>query len=253
MEMNGERWHHAQEYEQQYWHDREQQIHAGQTANLSWYQWRAERLSGWLQSLDSLTSVPNSTVLEIGNGPVGIISYFPARRRIGLDPLERFFRRQPELVSVRDQETHYLPARGEEIPLDADSCELIIVDNCIDHVLNPNAVTAEIRRVLKPGGLLYISVNGRSRLGYVVHRILSRLKVDSGHPHTFTKKNFLRLIQRSRFQLLDVAETSYLEACRDELKDDKFKGALKSLAGIADMPIQAVAQLSNNHDAGRVK
>lgn len=243
MPDRSKRWHEAQRYERSYWEKRADQIKRGDTANLGWYEWRANRLARWLTSLDVKTVSSATNVLEIGNGPVGIISYFPGKRTIGLDPLEGFFKDNPELTEVRDPATHYLAGQGEYIPLRNGSCQLVIVDNCIDHVLRPERVVAEIRRVLHAEGVLYMSVNTRARIGYLVHRVMSRLAIDQGHPHSFTKGGFRSFINERGFELLDYRHTTYLEASRDEIADNVLKGTAKSLLGIAEMATEIVARL----------
>lgn len=66
------------------------------------------------------------------------------RRYVALD-----LRRTP-LVSVI--------ARGEQIPLASDYFDIVICTQVLQYVPEPAAVIAEIRRVLKPGGCLVLSV-----------------------------------------------------------------------------------------------
>lgn len=236
-----ERWRDAQSYERRYWRERDQQIRTGETEDLSWYRWRADRLADWLETVYPDTPTPCSTVLEIGNGPVGIISYISRGTRIGLDPLERFFQERQHLTSARTPGTHYLAGQGEKIPLPDNSCDLVIVDNCIDHVNQPGVVLAEIRRVIRPNGRLYISVNTRTRPGYLVHRALSRLEIDPGHPHTFTKPGFLHFLEKNGFSVLADRSTSYLTALKREVQDAPLPGLVKGITGITEMPVEALA------------
>jgi SAM-dependent methyltransferase len=66
------------------------------------------------------------------------------RRYVALDL------RQTPLVNV--------VARGEQIPLATDCFDLVMCTQVLEYVPEPAAVIAEIRRVLKPGGCVVLSV-----------------------------------------------------------------------------------------------
>ena len=50
-------------------------------------------------------------------------------------------------------------ALGEELPFADASFEIVLSDNVIDHAERPLEIVGEICRVLKPGGLLFFTVN----------------------------------------------------------------------------------------------
>lgn len=235
-----DRWSEAQSYEREYWEFRDNQVRSGETADLSWYGWRANRLFEWLKRLDGDPRNQRTTILEIGNGPVGMISHFPGHVRIGVDPLERYFQGKKALLSARDPTVHYLEGKGEELPLADDFFDLVISDNCIDHVVRPGDVLAEIRRVMKPDGLLYMSVNTRNPVGYVIHRMLSRLRVDRGHPHSFTKTTFLSLLRSASFSAVDTNFASYANALHNEIRESPLRGIAKGVMGITEMRAEAI-------------
>lgn len=55
----------------------------------------------------------------------------------------------------------FLVERGERIPLDDASQDILIFNHIYEHVVDPEAVVAELRRVLKPTGLLYLGLGNR--------------------------------------------------------------------------------------------
>ena len=46
-------------------------------------------------------------------------------------------------------------ARGEDLPFDDDSVDVVVLNHIYEHVVDPEAVVADIHRVLRPGGVLY--------------------------------------------------------------------------------------------------
>jgi SAM-dependent methyltransferase len=75
----------------------------------------------------------------------------------------------------------FIDAKGEEIPLPSGYADLIINENCLDHVTDPRAVVREMVRLLKPGGLLWFFVDLSNH-------------VDQMHPHAMNEKKVRRLL-----------------------------------------------------------
>lgn len=240
---DADRWRAAQSYEQGWWSSMATQISSGSTSQLSWYKWRADQLKTWLETLglNELTA-GNARVLEVGSGPVGLVSYFPGRERIALDPLQGFYASDPVLSALRDQHVDYRTGVGEKIPCDSNSIDLLVIDNCIDHVQNVTGVMDELFRVVRPGGILYLSVNSRIKVGYYMHRMLSRLRIDRGHPHTFTPPRAARLIQKHGFEIVDTRVTSALKAFVDDIRGPGARSRLKALLAVTEFPLFYIAR-----------
>ncbi len=82
---------------------------------------------------------------------------------------------------------------AERIPLKDQSVDVVFCYEVIEHVLDPVAVLREIRRVIRPGGLVFITVPNR-RIEYSKFRELMLLK----------RLRLLRLMYRLyRFTLMD--------------------------------------------------
>ncbi len=244
MSVEKERWERAQEYERSYWTMRENQIATGVTSDLAWYQWRADQLVQTLrESGHAHLTHGTETVLEVGSGPVGIVSFFPAAVRIAVDPLAGFFNRNAALTVARGSGVSYLQAKGEELPVRDGRCRLVMLENCIDHVQDIDALMTEITRVLTGDGLLYLTVNCRTRLGFRVHRLLSRLEFDTGHPHTFTSKRVRELLSEYHFRTAFFHVASYREALRKDLGAGSRRSTVKGVLGVSEFLISAVGVL----------
>lgn len=238
------RWRQAQRFERSFWKREAGRIAAGEIPPLDWYQWRADRLRERLTSMDlGRLHDENSRVLEIGCGPVGVISFLNGAERVGIDPLEPFFGAQEVFAEVRDPGVRYVPGTGEALPFQDDGFDMVISENCIDHVRDVDRTVSEIARVLEPRGLLYLTVNARRFWGAVLHRVLSRLRIDRGHPHTFTPRRLVRLLDRHGFRLVSLERQDYREARRADLRSSSVKEKLKGVAGLSEYLVSTVSRL----------
>jgi len=115
---------------------------------------RAQQIRRQLESIRTIS--PSDKVLEVGSGAHGLVFGFGTKLGVGVDPLavdyKRLFPRvQASAVTVA--------AIGEELPFDDGSFDIVLSDNVIDHAEHPLAIIDEIVRVLKPGGILFFTVN----------------------------------------------------------------------------------------------
>jgi ubiquinone/menaquinone biosynthesis C-methylase UbiE len=104
--------------------------------------------------LDELTPVLRriTTVLDVGAGPgtfaARAASRFPELRVIALDPSRDFEPPRGRIYSVR--------ASAEALPLDDASIDFAICLSSIRHVRDRRAALRELRRVVRPSGMLWI-------------------------------------------------------------------------------------------------
>ena len=237
-----ERWKRAQAYESGYW-DRAEKADEVAAQAPAWYGWRAERLVEELRATGLFRLVDGSArVIEVGSGPVGVAKYFPARIRVAVDPLDQVYAANPGLAVHRSSDVDYREGRGEALPCADGAFDLAIIENCIDHVQDMDAVMRELRRVLAPEGVLYLTVNCRSPRGYWVHRLLSRLRIDAGHPHTFTPPRARALMRRHGFTVSKVwAMQEYAEARAADLRSASAKDRLKAYLGVSEFAVGLIS------------
>lgn len=115
---------------------------------------RAQMIRKRLETLKPIS--PTDRVLEVGSGTGGLIFGFGNNLRVGVDPLAVHYKRlYPKLQSSAST----IAAFGEDLPFADASFDVVLSDNVIDHGTRPFAIVDEMMRVLRPGGLLYFTVN----------------------------------------------------------------------------------------------
>jgi 2-polyprenyl-3-methyl-5-hydroxy-6-metoxy-1,4-benzoquinol methylase len=94
-----------------------------------------------------------STVLDCGSG-IGLLlaDLADAYEAIGLEIAE------PYVDFCREQGLDVEQGWLEDIPWSADRFDAVVCADVLEHVLDPQAVANEIRRVVKPGGVVVVRV-----------------------------------------------------------------------------------------------
>ena len=73
---------------------------------------------------------------------------------------------------------------------------------------------------------------------------LSRLRVDAGHPHTFTPRRARALLRDHGFTTLQFEVGSYEAARREDLAAPALRARLKGHLGVSEFLVSAVARQS---------
>jgi SAM-dependent methyltransferase len=187
-------------------------------------------------------------VLEVGSGAHGLVFGFGGNFGVGIDPLAVDYKR---LFPKWQHNAPTAAAIGEQLPFTDGSFEIVLSDNVIDHARDPLKIVNEIVRVLKPGGVLYFTVN----VHHPVYEIASRahgfwnaiglkweLSPFADHTIHFTeariREAFSRLSIRSISQTSTVAETKKAQRLVSNLRPHAllkkvfFKNALFELVAV---------------------
>jgi SAM-dependent methyltransferase len=159
-------------------------------------------------------------VVDIGCGPYGLIHFLDnAAERIRIDPLLPQYESRM-LLSGGAQLS--LAALGEFLPLASKSVDIAICFNALDHMQDPAAALAEIKRVLRPGGTLFL----------MIHTFFAWSSpffwIDRLHPHHWTAQGFTAQV-RGAFTI----EQTHTEPCRFDVPVSKWvlPSSWKYLAG----------------------
>ncbi len=190
----------------------------------------------------------NDKILEVGSGAHGLIFGLGLKSAIGIDPLAVEYKRLfPEI----QQKALTVASIGEELPFESASFDIVLSDNVIDHAGKPLAILDEIARVLKPGGVVYFTVN----IHHPVYDLASRahglwnaagirfeLSAFADHTVHFTEAQIRKAI--SRLPLRRVSESTTVSETRQTqwenrglapdamLKKLFFKNALYELVAV---------------------
>ena len=74
---------------------------------------------------------------------------------------------EPGLVRARERfgdRVDFRVARGEDLPFDDDSVDVVVLNHIYEHVVDPEAVVKDLHRVLSPTGVLYLGLGHRHQL-----------------------------------------------------------------------------------------
>ena len=196
-----------------------------QKNELEYQQQKAIRLSTAMQSIDTLARSNSESVssylsqlgvfsdggltVEVGSGASGLIWHWPGKDRIAIDPLAHFFR--TSFDEIQSNGPSIVQARGEELPLPDHCADTVLSDNVLDHVENPLAYLKECRRILKPGGVFYMTIDVHHPIYWSVGKVYNllfglglRLKVPAFpyHPFHFTAGRVTQLVEDAGLQML---------------------------------------------------
>ena len=237
------RWNKAQSYEKSHWQSLADRIKKG-NVDLNWYDWNAKNLMEMVKKAISTDtpSFASSKVLEVGSGPIGIVSFLEAAERFAIDPLCDYFSSQSALVKHRNKDVIYKNAKGEDLPFEDSYFDLVIIENVIDHVQYADGVMTDLNRVLKSGALLYLRVNLHTAWGAILHEVVSRLRIDKGHPHTFTLANIRIFLKRHGFEILHDEWQDYRVCRRENLESASNRDRLKGLSGLSEFMFTSVSK-----------
>ena len=98
----------------------------------------------------------DAKILEVGSGAHGLIFFFQGGNRTGVDPLADAYR---TMFPAWQGMAKTIAAHGEQLPFPDAGFDIVLCDNVIDHAESPRGIVEELVRVLRPGGLLYFTVN----------------------------------------------------------------------------------------------
>lgn len=126
-----------------------------------WQVLRMQELASFLglADLEALKAWTSSrTSVEIGPGPFPGVATVPWRRAIAVDPLADGYYAE-RLVPPDAAHVIFLSAPGEVVPLPSGYADIVLAENCLDHVDEPVEVLREIHRLLREDGLLWLLVD----------------------------------------------------------------------------------------------
>jgi ubiquinone/menaquinone biosynthesis C-methylase UbiE len=125
-----------------------------------------------------------------------------------------------------------LRGQAEKLPLKAASVDAVLLKEVLDHCYDPQAVINEAQRVLRPGGLLLVSLtNDYAWYKRLLPGMATRIK-SGQHDHLFFfhPEQVLEHARKAKFSSLEERSSHYL---RLPYRLETFLGALPEVLGSA--------------------
>lgn len=139
---------------------------------------------------------PGKAVLDIGSRDGNLRHYLPGDARYrGVDIAERF---ASEYVTVHDL--------SAGLPFGDAAFDYVFCIEVLEHVPDPWGTLTEIHRVLRPSGVLTLSVPNPYHIKEIVWNVL-RIADRQGHVYGWTVQNMSRLGEMNGFRLDGLGKT----------------------------------------------
>jgi ubiquinone/menaquinone biosynthesis C-methylase UbiE len=143
-----------------------------------------------------------ATIVDLGCGP-GVLSIelcklLPKARIVGIDPSKEMLEMARENsceAGIRNFEAKV--GSAEEIPLEAESADLVVTQSSFHEWEDPKTALSEIFRILKPGGKLMIKDYNRAWISGWKKALFSLI-----HPlemFRYTLEDALKMVKESKF------------------------------------------------------
>ncbi len=110
------------------------------------------------------TVAPGAHVLDLGCGNGGAVLPFALREDLSCWALD--LAPHGELAETADAlgvTVHFVVGSGERLPFEAERFDVVLCLETIEHVSAPDALAAEITRILRPGGVCVLTTPPRVR------------------------------------------------------------------------------------------
>jgi SAM-dependent methyltransferase len=107
-----------------------------------------------------------SRILDVGCAVGNVLGMLPEYDRHGIDIAEAY------LEVARQRGLNATVGEAEHLPYPDDSFDAALAADIFEHVIDPNLVAAEMLRVVRPGGLLFIrSPDSEDMTGWVDYTV----------------------------------------------------------------------------------
>jgi ubiquinone/menaquinone biosynthesis C-methylase UbiE len=128
-----------------------------------------EMIALWMNAVASHvhTARPITSVADVGCGTGRFAEPLQSRfqaRVIGIDPSREMLKRA--IQKSAGERVQYVIGQGEDIPLRGDSMDLVFMSMVFHHFSDVSRVLGECRRVLRPGGFVFLRAGTADRIPF---------------------------------------------------------------------------------------
>jgi len=152
--------------------------------------------------LEALEAGPGDRIVDVGCGD-GALAELLARSGMhvtGVEPAGYLRERFRDRLEGIDPASSVVDGLADRLPFADGEVTHVVMTEVLEHVPEPAAALAELRRVLAPGGLLCLSVP-TSYTELVFWRLHPRYAENATHERIFTKPELQRLIDRAGLKI----------------------------------------------------
>jgi SAM-dependent methyltransferase len=189
MNRHSQRWGQAQQREAEYWKK-------GNFTDSESKEIEAKYSNFFHRVEEKYQFDEKTSILDLGCGATCASVLFKKGIKYGVDPLADEFL-QRDMVKLEGK-IRIFQGTGEYIPFGENFFSVVLCRNALDHMDDVQRVMQEVKRVVKRGGILLLSV-------YTYAPFIAFLKMASEfipcirnveHPHTFTRGKLVRLCEK---------------------------------------------------------
>ena len=150
-EQKNERWEIAQTHEKAVWDSIDEKFLLEHSKN---YSVKSQKILE--EAKEKFKDLKKIKTLQIGCGPLDVINEIKIGEKHSIDPLADFYK---EKFKFDYNKTNLVKGVGENLPYKDDYFDIVIFANVLDHTSNPEKVLSEIKRVLKPEGIVWLEAH----------------------------------------------------------------------------------------------
>lgn len=151
---------------------------------------------------------PGEVLVDFGCGD-GYFLTTLAQRVDGLKCYGFDIVRYPAWSSIPD--VHFTSLESLPIPLADSSVDKVFCSQVIEHVSDAQALAAELARILKPNGRLWIATpNSYSKMHPLFHSLQRRIDLIEGHVRHFSADDFMSMFQPYGCEVMHVRYDLFL-------------------------------------------
>lgn len=207
------RWDVAQRSEREFWEESDRKEFEGE---IEKHRNKAKVLEEEWKKEGIIELKKDTKILQVGCGPEDVINYFSKGKKYAVDPLANFYKKK---FGLNYKGTEFLEARGEDLPFEDNSFDIVLLTNVLDHVESPRKVLTEIKRVLKKGGIFYFEV-------FIYQKNFRKLAKFIGKIKEWVKKEIFNIHHPYLFLRGEVRELikEYFDIDKEYLGKDIFDG-----------------------------
>jgi SAM-dependent methyltransferase len=211
-----DRWGIAQKSERRFWEGYTNQFFEEERKS---HKRKAQILEEEWKKQGIITLNKNTKILQVGCGPEDVINYFSNGKKYAIDPLANFYK---ERFKLDYKNVNFTEGRGEKLPFEDETFDLVLLTNVLDHVESPEKVLSEIRRVLKKNGVLFFEMFIYQKNFRKIAKIYGKIKelvkgeiFNIHHPYMFIRGEARQLVKE--YFLIEKEELG--RSIFDDIKD----------------------------------